>query len=80
MGQTIYPGVPKIVSVTVLNGQTTGTAKHHMGTTPSCGKPNPNVKDNAANTAYATADETDITVTCEVPVSQNTVFKVVAMI
>jgi len=79
MGQTIYPGVPKIVSVTVLNGQTTGTAKHHMGTTPSCGRPNPNTLDNVGN-AYATADETDLTVTCEVPVSQDTVFKVMVIV
>lgn len=76
MAQVIYPGIPKIVEVTVLNGQLTGTAFHYMGTTPRCGRPNPNVSDGATATAYATADDSIITVTCDVPVSQDIVFNV----
>lgn len=80
MVQVIYPGVPKIITVVVLSGQVTGSAAHGMGGTPQCGKPNPDKQDSAANTAYATADDTTITVTTEVPVSSNVTFKVMVMI
>ncbi len=77
---TIYPGIPKNVQVTVLSGQTTGYAPHHMGTTPRVSRPNPNKGDNAAFNSYATADDTNVTVTCDIPVSSDIIFGVDAII
>lgn len=74
MGVIIYPGVLKMLQVTVLNGQSTGSAYHHMGTTPNCGAPSANVADGAR--AIATADETTLTVTTDVPVSQDIIYTV----
>lgn len=78
MGIIIYPGVPKMKQVTVLNGQQVGTVLHQMGTTPNCGAPSPNVADGAR--AIATADETTLTVTTDVPVSQDIIYNVMVMI
>ena len=80
MAQIIWPGIPKFIEVTVLNGQLTGSAFHYMGTVPKCARPNPNVSDGATGTAYASANETTLTVTCEVPVSQDIVFVVPVMV
>ena len=79
-GITIYPGIPKNILVTVLSGETTGTALHHMGTTPRVSRPNPNKSDNAAFSSYATADDTTITVTCDAPVSSDVIFSVDAIV
>lgn len=79
MGQVIYPGVPRIIKITVLSGELTGSAAHNMGTTPDCGKPNANVSDNVGN-AYASANDTTVTVTCDVPVSQDTIFRVLVIV
>lgn len=63
------------VQVTVLSGQLTGTAAHGFGKTPSrVGRPNPN-RDDGYN-ARASASATLITVTCEAPVSADTIFDV----
>ena len=80
MSQTIWPGIPKFIEVTVLNGQLSGSAYHYMGTVPKCARPNPNVTDGATSTAYASADATTLTVTCEVPVSQDIIFVVPVMV
>ncbi len=68
-----------MINVVVLSGQTTGSAPHGMGGAGRCGKPNPNTLDNIGN-AYASADDTTVTVTCEVPVSSNVTFTVPVMI
>lgn len=78
MAQIIVPGVPKMIEVTILLGETTGTAYHYMGTIPQCAAPNPDVEDGAR--ARASADETTLTVTTDVPVSQNIRYKVMVMI
>ena len=78
MATIIYPGIPKWVTVTVLSGQLSGATLHYMGTTPRCTAPNPNVEDGAR--ARASADETLVTVTCDVPVSQNVNFDVMVMV
>ncbi|MDD5616319.1 MAG: hypothetical protein PHH85_08975 [Candidatus Methanoperedens sp.] len=80
MSQTIYPGIPKIIDVTILNGQLTGTKYHYMGTTPKCGKPNPNLDDLANASAFATADDSIVTVTVSMPVSQDTTYAVLVMV
>lgn len=80
MVQVIYPGVPKIISVVVLSGQTTGSAAHGLGGQPRCSRPNPDTTDNAANSARATANDTTVTVTTEIPVSSNITFQVLVMI
>lgn len=74
------PGTPKIILVTVASGAVTGSALHEMGGTPLCGKPNPNVADGASSTAYATANSTQVTVTCEIPTSQQIIFSVPVVI
>jgi len=78
MAQIITPGVPKMIEVTVLSGQISGTAYHYMGTTPKCGAPSPNVADGAR--PIATADETILTVTCDVPVSQDIIYEVMVIV
>lgn len=64
----------KFVQVTVLNGALTGTIAHYLGVTPKCGAPNPNVFDGAR--AIVTADNSLVTVTTDVPVSQNIIYTI----
>lgn len=66
-----------IVSVTINANGTNGSAAHGMGRTPKVGRPNPSV-DEGYN-ARASADNTNVTVTLDAPVSQNTTFTVVCM-
>ena len=78
MAQIITPGVPKMIQVTVLNGQQTGSAFHYMGTTPKCGSPSANLADGAR--PIATADDTTLTVTTDVPVSQDITYNVMVIV
>jgi len=80
MAQIITPGVPKMIEVTVLTGQTSGTAYHYMGTTPKCSNPNPDQADGATGTAWATADDTQVTVHTDVPVSADIKFTVMVIV
>lgn len=75
---TVYPGVPQMFKITVKAGATTGLIVHGMNTTPNLGRPNPN-RDEGYN-ARASADDNIITITLDAPVSEDTVFTVMAMV
>lgn len=65
----------RTVTVTVLGTATSGSAAHNMGTTPIVfGRPNPNQNDGL--NSYASADATNVTVTCATAVTTDTIFTV----
>lgn len=65
----------RTVTVTVLATATSGSAAHNMGTTPIVfGRPNPNQNDGL--NSYASADATNVTVTCATAVTTDTIFTV----
>lgn len=63
----------RIISVTVSANGTTGNTAHNMGKTPNLlGRPNPNQSDGLD--AIGSADGTNVTITCQQPVTTNTIF------
>ncbi len=74
MGYSTPPSLSTTrVTVTVTAGNTTASSAHNMGKTPTIiGRPNPNKLDGLDS--YGSADDTNITITCQSPVSTDTIF------
>lgn len=63
------------IYVTITTNNLTGSAAHGLGKTPTMlGRPSPNQLEGLS--AVATADVTNVTVTCNAPVSSDTIFAV----
>lgn len=63
----------KRLTVTLTANNSTASTAHNMGKTPNIlGRPNPDKLDGLDS--YGSADGTNITITCNAPVSSDTIF------